>query len=307
MKTELKRTLIAALIGSALGLALGGPALAAGDPAETSAAPAGAMTPMAGRDLRASKLIGMKVKNPQGETLGKIDDLVVDVNNERVHYAVLASGGVMGVGSKLFAYPVNLLREGADKEELVLNVDKEKLKQAPGFERKNWPDWASTQDRYRGEVERYFGPTVTAKAMPNERLMRASKLIGKDVHDRDGRNAGEIKDLVVNLGNGRVHYAVLDFDTSWMKSDKFAPLALHAFTFPAERESKDLVLNLAKNQLDASRGIEKKRWSDMDINEAGYQRNIDNLIAAMPPSGTRGAAGPSGTRRESGSAAPRGE
>ncbi|MBS1189767.1 MAG: hypothetical protein H6R10_1559 [Rhodocyclaceae bacterium] len=299
MKAELKRTLIATLIVPALGLSVAGVSLAASDKSDTKSQSATSMQRQsAAQDYRASKLIGMTVKNAQGETLGKIDDLVVDVNNERIYYAVLASGGILGMGGKLFAYPVSLFRPGADKDELALNVDKERLKKAPGFESKNWPDWGNTQDRYRSEVDRYFGPTVTAKAMPNERLARASTLIGKNVDDRDGKKAGEIKDLAVNLGTGRVHYAVLDVDTSWMKADKLVPISLHAFAYPAPQDkSKNLTINLAKNQIDTSQGIDKKRWSDMDINDPGYQRNVDSYLSAMSSTmGTRGAAGPSGTR-----------
>lgn len=298
MKAEFKLRLIATLLVPALGLSVAGVSVAASDRSDTTNQGMTAGSQASARDVRASKLIGMTVKNAQGETLGKIDDMVVDVNNDRVYYAVLASGGVMGLGGKLFAYPISLFRPGAGKDELALNVDKDRLKNAPGFERKNWPDWG-TQDKYRSDVDKYFGPTVTAKAMPNERLARASTLIGKDVDDREGKDAGEIKDLVVNLGTGRVHYAVLDLDNNWLKSDTLMPVSLKAFTFPAERDSKkDLVLNVAKNQLDPAKGIEKKRWNDMDINDPNYQRNIDNQLASLPTMG-RGAAGPSGTARGS--------
>lgn len=294
MKAEMKRRLIATLLVPVLSLPVAGLSVAASDKADaTRGSMAG--TQASARDVRASKLIGMTVKNPQGETLGKIDDLVVDVNNERVHYAVLASGGIMGMGGKMFAYPVSLFRPGADKDELALNVDKDRLKNAPGFEKKNSPDWGSSQDKYRSDVDKYFGPTVAVKPMPNERLVRASTLIGKDVDDREGKKAGEIKDLVVNMGTGRVHYAVLDVDTSWMKSDKFMPVSLHAFTYPAERDSKkDLVINVARNQLDSSKaGIDKKRWDDMDLNDPAFQRTVDGQIASVSAHGrAAGAAGP---------------
>ncbi|HZX33159.1 MAG TPA: PRC-barrel domain-containing protein [Rhodocyclaceae bacterium] len=297
MKVETKRRLIATLLVPVLSLPVAGLSIAASDKADaTRGSMAG--TQAGARDVRASKLIGMTVKNPQGETLGKIDDLVVDVNNDRVHYAVLASGGVMGLGGKLFAYPVNLFRPGNDKDELALNVDKDRLKNAPGFERKNWPEWGNSQDKYRADVDKYFGPTVAIKPVPNERLVRASTLIGKDVDDREGKKAGEVKDLVVNMGTGRVHYAVLDFNNSWMKTDNFMPVSLKSFSFPAERDSKkDLVLNVARNQMDASKGgIDKKRWDDMDLNDPNFQRTVDSQIASVSAHGrAAGAAGPTRT------------
>lgn len=240
------------------------------------------------RDLRASKVIGMTVRNAQGEKLGKIDDLVMDVHNDRVAYAVLSFGGALGLGAKLFAYPLALFQPAAGRaDEMVLNVDKDRLKSAPGFETKNWPDW--NKDKYRSDVDRYFGPTVTAKTMPNQRLERASDLIGKNVDDRNGKRAGELKDIVVNLGTAQVHYAVLDFDKAWSTDDKLLPISMKALTFP-EQASRNLQLNLAKTDLDMSYGFDEKRWPD--VSDPAYRRRIDSYIgrtATMPaPAGQAG-------------------
>lgn len=310
MRTDkLKLKVITGLVASTLGLGMVTSLSAADNQYDRSATPsAGSATKQqdkmthkaseasAGRDLRASKVIGMKIHNAQGESLGKIDDLIIDVNNERVAYAILSFGGAVGVGDKLFAYPLSLFKPAADRnDQLVLNVDKEKLKSAPGFEGKNWPDW--NQAKYRGDVDKYFGPTVSPKAMPNQRLARASDLIGKDVDDRSGKDAGEIDDLVVNLGNSKVHYAVLDFDKKWSMDDKLLPLPLKSFTFPGDRK-KDLVLNVARSELDMSHAFDDRNWPD--IGDPGYRANLDSYLertAAGPrPAGQPGQAGP--VRRE---------
>ena len=49
---------------------------------------------------KASKLIGMKVKNRQDEDLGKISELVVDYQSGKIAYAVLSSGGILGMETK---------------------------------------------------------------------------------------------------------------------------------------------------------------------------------------------------------------
>lgn len=236
-------------------------------------------------DMRASKVIGMRVRNPQNENLGKIDDLVVDVNNERVSYAVLAFGGAMGMGDKLFAYPISVFQPTADRKELVLNLDKDKLKAAPGFERKNWPDW--NKDTYRADVERYFGPTITPKTMPNQRLARASDLIGKKVEDRSGTRIGKIDDLVVNLGNGKLHYAVLDVGKPWTINDTLVPMSMTSFTVPPDQR-KDLVANVTKDQIDLTQGFKERRWPD--LNDPAYQRRLDAYLSSRPSAA--GAAGP---------------
>jgi len=51
---------------------------------------------------RASKIIGTNVKNPNGDKLGDIKDLVLDPESGQVVYIVVAFGGVLGVGGKIF-------------------------------------------------------------------------------------------------------------------------------------------------------------------------------------------------------------
>jgi sporulation protein YlmC with PRC-barrel domain len=107
---------------------------------------------------RASKLIGADVENGQGEDLGQIEDVVLDPQDGRVAYAVLSFGGFLGLGEKYFAIPWSALAAKAgDDDTLILNVDKEKLKNAPGFDRNSWPNMA---DRTWGrEIHSYYGIT----------------------------------------------------------------------------------------------------------------------------------------------------
>ena len=105
---------------------------------------------------RGSKLIGADVENTQGEDLGQIEDLVFDRHDGRITYAVLSFGGFLGLGEKYFAIPWSALTAKAGEEDtLILNVDKEKLKNAPGFDKTHWPNMA---DRTWGqEIHTYYG------------------------------------------------------------------------------------------------------------------------------------------------------
>ena len=94
--------------------------------------------------MAASTLEGDDVVSRQGETLGEISDIMLDVPSGRVAYAVMTFGGVMGVGSKLFAVPWNALTLDADRECFVLDVDKQRLDKAPGFDKDHWPSMADT-------------------------------------------------------------------------------------------------------------------------------------------------------------------
>ena len=89
---------------------------------------------------RASKLIGMQVRNTKNENLGKISDLVLDPKSGKVAYAALSVGGVLGVGDKLVAVPFEAFTPNPGQDGLVLNIDKQRLQQAQGFSQNNWPD-----------------------------------------------------------------------------------------------------------------------------------------------------------------------
>jgi len=107
---------------------------------------------------RASKLIGADVENLQGEKLGDIKDVVLDPETGRITYAVLSFGGFMGLGEKYFAIPWSALTsKGGEKGDFVLNVDKDKLKNAPGFDKNNWPNMADRH--WAQQVYTYYGIT----------------------------------------------------------------------------------------------------------------------------------------------------
>jgi len=82
------------------------------------------------------------VVNYQGEDLGKIEEIMIDLDRGRVAYVVLSFGGFLGVGDKLFAIPWQAFSVDTTQKRLVLNADKELLEKAPGFDKNNWPDMA---------------------------------------------------------------------------------------------------------------------------------------------------------------------
>jgi len=105
----------------------------------------------------ASTMIGSEVKNVAGEKLGKIEDFVLDLDTGRIAYAVLSFGGFLHIGNKLFALPPKALNFSAGEGEFVVNIDKNILKNAPGFDKDNWPDVA---DRgYATKIYAYYGYT----------------------------------------------------------------------------------------------------------------------------------------------------
>lgn len=92
------------------------------------------------RVLSASTLTGDDVYNRGEEQLGTIEDLMIDTETGQVAYAVLSTGGFLGVGDKLFAVPWRALRVDEANKHLILDIEKDRLKEAEGFDKSNWPD-----------------------------------------------------------------------------------------------------------------------------------------------------------------------
>lgn len=107
------------------------------------------------RVLSARTLQGDHVRNSAGEDLGSIEEIMIDVPTGRIAYAVLSFGGFLGMGSKLFAVPWQALTLDQQEHVFVLNVDRNLLENAPGFDKDNWPDMADRT--FSKQIYSYYG------------------------------------------------------------------------------------------------------------------------------------------------------
>lgn len=107
------------------------------------------------RVMAADTLEGNSVKNTANENLGEIEHIMLDVPTGRVAYAVLSCGGFLGMGEKLFAIPWSALTLDTADKCFRLDVDKEKLKKAPGFDKDHWPSMAD--ETWARNVHTYYG------------------------------------------------------------------------------------------------------------------------------------------------------
>jgi len=105
--------------------------------------------------MGADTLIGNDVYNQKDESLGDIKEIMLDMRTGKVGYAVLSFGGFLGMGGKLFAVPWNALKLDTEKKRFVLNVAKDRLKDAPGFDKDHWPDMADQS--WAKKIHSYYG------------------------------------------------------------------------------------------------------------------------------------------------------
>lgn len=107
--------------------------------------------------LSATSIIGDTVRNHQGEDLGDIEELMINLRDGCIAYAVLSFGGIAGLGDKLFAIPWKALSLRPDEHTFILDVRKEKLEDAPGFDKDNWPNMADIE--WANKVNSFYGVT----------------------------------------------------------------------------------------------------------------------------------------------------
>ncbi len=99
-------------------------------------------------------LIGMEVKNLEGQDLGDIVDIMLDEDSGATAYAVIATG-FMGLGDRYLAVPWRAFRINSKKELVQLDISRDDFKRAPSFDKENWPAFPHAD--FIREVHDYFG------------------------------------------------------------------------------------------------------------------------------------------------------
>ena len=235
------------------------------------------------RGLRASQVIGMSVRNSKGVNVGQIRDMIVDMSTGKVRYAMLAFDPGIFQGEKLFAVPTSELRMASDRDDMVYDMNRERLERA-AVDRSAWDSrWRSPD--YLGSLDRAWGIRQPSEGM---RAHRVSDLLGKDVNARSGEDIGEIEELVIDMANQRVHYAVLEFDPSWASPEQNYAFPLRAFNLT--RDKDELVLDVDKATVQSMKSFTDDRYAN--LNDRVWVADVDRyLVLVAPTSGSSARAG----------------
>lgn len=222
---------------------------------------------MAPRWQKSTDLIGKNVTNSGGDNLGEIEEIVVDPNSGRILYGVLSFGGFLGMGDKLFAIPWQALQLSGDNKAFTLNVDKDRLKSAPGFDKSQWPNfadeqWATNTHKYYNQTPYWQSKTAKEAAdyrerwnLPATAWQKCSDLCGKDVVDARNEDTGELENCVIDPDGGRLIYGVVTF------RDKFFAVPWGALTL--SKDAKQLALNVNNDRLTDTISFGKDNWPNM--------------------------------------------
>jgi sporulation protein YlmC with PRC-barrel domain len=149
------------------------------------------------RGRPASELIGMEVQGKGGESLGKIDDFVIDAHSGKIAYAIVTSGGLLGINATLRAVPVEALRHNVDR--FSIDLEESRWSQAPIFAKDQVP--TLTQEARGKQIHDFYGQQA-GKRMPADasRFILVSDIRGKEVHNGPDQ-VGEIDEVIVRFAS----------------------------------------------------------------------------------------------------------
>ncbi|MCD6680995.1 MAG: PRC-barrel domain-containing protein [Burkholderiaceae bacterium] len=235
------------------------------------------------REARASTLIGATVHNSAGKALGEIHDLIVDLHNGDVRYAVLSFDPGVLVDDKLFGVPTTELRVTAGGENVLYDLDPERLERA-ALDRETYDDRVVDGN---GVLDNLDAAWDLPQPDSSARAHSVRDLIDKDVVGRMGKEIGEVEDLVIDMSHGRVHYAVLGFDAGSASPEQNFALPLRTLSLDLDGDS--LVLNVPKSKVQAMKSFTDDQYAK--LNDPAWVADIDRYFVAVFPAASNSAPG----------------
>jgi sporulation protein YlmC with PRC-barrel domain len=211
--------------------------------------------------LPGRKINGLHVFNREGQKIGEIQDMVVNLKTGKVAYAALDHG------HKLIAVPWHSLTfhfgrpNDADARFFTLNTSKEQLDSAHGFDKDHWPNlnaqWAAAVNQHFGVQEENTASNQNQPAVAYETMFRVHQLDGMNVNDSQGKKMGDVKDVAIDINRGTVAYLAMEYTPG---RNKLLAVPLSAFTLAHSGNNTYLTLGMNQDALKDAPGFEKDHW-----------------------------------------------
>ncbi len=204
--------------------------------------------------VRADRVIGQTVRDRQDQNIGRINDLALNVKENRIAYAVVTRGGVWGIGGEDVA--VSWKEIQPDQQARVVRLDEQRLQQARRIDTgQAWP------------MDIGQGPVGTAGAAPDHQMLPMSNVIGMDVHNKQGESLGRIDDVAIRH-DGEIAYAVIAHGGFLGMGDNYVAIPWDKLTMDAQRQGA--VVDVTRQQFEAAPRFEHRdRWPNRVDWQAG--------------------------------------
>ena len=231
---------------------------------------------------RVRNLCGMAVENRDGQSLGRLENFVVDLQSGRVIYALLSSGGILGIHKHLKVVPPQLLSAAtAKKGILALDVGHKRWQHAPYFKMTELAVIGLPAEKER--IYAYYGQpsklsdspqaamasatvqkpgkldrsrTVAIKAQ----LEFATAVIGKNLLDRKQGLIGEVADLLVDVKGGKPSLVLISPNRLWKEHGNFAV----SVAMLRRKGSDTWSIDVTREMLAAAPSLNEQSWQTTD-------------------------------------------
>ena len=230
----------------------------------------------------AADLIGMDVYNHKNEQIGKLGDIVFDDRHQQVAYAVLTSGGFLGIGEDRYAVPWDQVEPQLSQGKVIVPIDKATLEGSPTID---------DQENKMQRASELIGTKIhlAGPARPAEPRQDDDGVVG-DITD-DDRSAGEIDDLLLR-NDGRLEMAIIQPNEAFFTDvQEYNLLAVPWSRMQVNREEEVLVADFEISQ--ASR-LAVSQYELDRLDDEQFRSQIYSAIGEEPSQqlATKTGAGP---------------
>jgi sporulation protein YlmC with PRC-barrel domain len=230
-------------------------------------------------DISAKAALGAPVVDEAGADIGKIYELMIDLEGGRIAYSVLNSGGMLGVGGEKYSIPWEVLEYSKEKKSFMTTADKEKLKKAPQFQTDDDSAYLSrswSEKVYQNfDLQPYwvglkswtsdtFGSRV-ATVENNPDLISGAHLIGASILDAKGEEIGAIENVAIDPQNGNIVLVLISCGGLLSNDGRLRACPFSALTFNSEKGA--FQTSLSKDRFYEAPSFDKKDFPKLKDSE----------------------------------------
>lgn len=209
---------------------------------------------------KASELMGSTVRDQQGEEIGQIEDFALDLEQGRLNYVVLDTGGFME--QRLVGISANELQASAEEEQaFVAQISQQEIEQAQALPEENWPSQPTVAGTGQQEADTEFAPFEgqTSEGQTSEgqaKVHKASELMGKTVRDQQGEDIGQIEDLALDLEQGELNYVVIN--AGGLMSERLVGISADDLS-PAP-DGDAFIASVSQQEIESAQALPDQNW-----------------------------------------------
>jgi sporulation protein YlmC with PRC-barrel domain len=227
-----------------------------------------------GKLLRSGNVVGADLYNGNGDDIGQINDVVFDENTGGASYAILAAGGWLGIGDKLTPVKwdsLKLRNTGNDNDKeisFVTTLTKEQLTQEKSFDKSNWGDGTAN---------------TWVQQLPNTqnmKLVRMSSVDDSKLFDQNGNQIGGIKEVVMDAKSGKIAYAVVSFDDSFINKGDKLTMVPWKLVRQSKKDTPGYVLHANKAKLENATYFSPGEWPN--VHDVTWNKDVYDYYAVTP-------------------------